>query len=171
MTAPFLTRADMRYKDSHVAACREYEIDGQRIRWKIEMIEAHFDEYLQMIHEKETDPNDGDVPQTEYWLIVDGQYTGTLNLRHHLNDSLRQWGGNIGYRIRPTARRKGYGLLQCQLGLEKARELGLDQVLITCNDDNVASYRIIEAVGGVLEDKIVTSDSPIPKRRYWVNLR
>ena len=60
--------------------------------------------------------------------------------------------------------------MQCQLGLEKAREIGLEKVLITCDDNNIGSIKIIETCGGVLENKIVTADSPIPKRRYWVTL-
>lgn len=161
----------MQYKASYIAAAREFEAEKQPFRWKLDMLDAHFDEYVQILHEKETDPEPGAVPQTEYWLIVDGEYVGSLSLRHCLNDKLRQWGGHIGYRIRPSQRRKGYGLMQCQLGLEKARELGLERVLITCDDTNTASSKIIEAVGGVLEDTIITEDSPIPKRRYWVDLR
>jgi predicted acetyltransferase len=170
MTAPFLTRAEMRYKDSYIAAAREFESEKRPLRWKLEMLEEHFDEYLQILHEKEFDPQPGFVPSTEYWLIVEGDYVGTLSLRHHLNERLLEWGGHIGYQIRPSRRRQGYGLLQCQLGLEKAREMGIERALITCDDTNIGSIKIIEACGGVLENKIVTADSPIPKRRYWVTL-
>ncbi len=170
MAAPFLARPDMMYKDSYIAGTREFEAEKRPFRWKIEMLDEHFDEYLQVLHDKEFDPDPGSVPQSEYWLIADGAYVGNLRLRHALNESLMQWGGNIGYEIRASQRGRGYGLLQCQLGLEKAREIGLERVLITCDDSNIASAKIIEACGGGLENTIVLPDSPIPKRRYWITL-
>src|SRR5690242_12786970 len=49
------------------------------------------------------------VPQTKYWLLIDGYPVGLGKLRHYLNNNLRKIGGHIGYCIRPTARGKGYG--------------------------------------------------------------
>lgn len=64
----------------------------------------------------------------------------------------------------------GYGMLICQLALHEARELGLDRVLLTCADTNVASAAIIERSGGVLQDKIMVGSRPVPTRRYWIDL-
>ena len=113
---------------------------------------------------------EGFVPATTYWLVRDGQeILGTVNLRHRLTEGLLKVGGHIGYSIRPDERGKGYGRLQCALALDKARALGLTRVLITCDSDNVASARVIEANGGVLADERVVEGGAV-KKRYWVEL-
>ena len=107
------------------------------------------------------------VPATHFWLIDGQRYLGDLDLRHCLNDSLRRYGGHIGYTIRPSERRKGYGKLVCKLGIQEARKRGIDDILITCDDDNIASCKIIEANGGVLRDKI-DNQRGVLTRRYWI---
>src|SRR3990172_1419113 len=93
----------------------------------------------------------GMVPYHTFWLVRDdARILGELRLRHRLTDSMAIEGGHIGYNIRPSERRKGYGRLQWGLGLEKARGIGLARVLVTCDDDNLPSAKIIEANGGVL---------------------
>ena len=89
-------------------------------------------------------------------------------MRHRLNDSLQRFGGHVGYKIRPSCRRRGYGALICRLGIEQARLLGIGDILITCDDDNIGSARIIEANGGVLQDRI-DNDRGVLTRRYWIH--
>jgi predicted acetyltransferase len=113
---------------------------------------------------------EGRVPATTYWLVRQGQILGPSNLRHELNDYLRKFGGHIGYSIRPSQRGKGFGILILKLTLEKARQLGLDKVLVTCDDDNFASARVIEKNGGILEGNIVDDSHKVPVRRYWIEL-
>ena len=111
------------------------------------------------------------VPYDTFWLVQDGaRILGELRLRHHLTDMLAIEGGHIGYNIRPGERRKGYGTLQLRLGLEKARELGLTRVLVTCDDDNLPSAKIIEANGGVLSGRAISPESGVPVRQYWIEL-
>ncbi|MGW6200604.1 GNAT family N-acetyltransferase [Kribbella sp. NPDC055110] len=108
------------------------------------------------------------VPAT-YWWIVDGiTYLGAITLRHALNEKLLEGGGHIGYGVRPSAR--GRGLATWALGavLDRARARGMDQVLVTCDDDNVASARTIERNGGVLED--IRETWLGLARRYWITL-
>lgn len=112
----------------------------------------------------------GIVPATYYWLVRDGVVIGRCNLRHRLNEKLEHEGGHIGYAIRPSERSKGYGTLQLALALEKARPLGLSRVLVTCDTDNVASARLIETNGGVLEDVRLSQETGKDKRRYWIEL-
>jgi predicted acetyltransferase len=57
-----------------------------------------------------------------------------------------------------------------KLTLERARELGLEWVLVTCDEDNIASAKIIERNGGVLEDMYQEDETAVPKRRYWIDL-
>jgi len=102
------------------------------------------------------------VPQTIYWLFVDGRPVGVGKFRHYLNDSLRKIGGHIGYCIRPTERGKGYGNLILEELLKKAWEKGITEALITCREDNIRSRKVIEHNGGILEDII---DGGC---RYWI---
>ncbi len=104
-----------------------------------------------------------------HWWIVDGEtYLGAIDLRHYLNAFLLEAGGNIGYSIRPSARRRGLATWALGAVLLKAPALGLDRVLLTCDDGNAASARTIESNGGVLED--VRSTDIGVKRRYWISL-
>ena len=90
------------------------------------------------------------VPSTLYWLYIDGIPVGYGKLRHRLNHHLLKIGGHIGYVIRPSARGKGYGKLLLKEILAKAKELGLEELLITCMQENAASQKVIEANAGIL---------------------
>jgi predicted acetyltransferase len=113
-------------------------------------------------------PDDGKVHASYWWIVEQDTYLGAITLRHDLNDFLREVGGHIGFGIRPSARRRGLARWALGAVLTRARALGLARVLVTCDDDNVASSRTIEANGGVLED-LRESESG-PKRRYWIEL-
>ncbi|REH41129.1 putative acetyltransferase [Kutzneria buriramensis] len=108
------------------------------------------------------EPPPGRVRGTTWWWCEGTTYLGRIAVRHELTESLRKKGGHIGYDVRPTARRLGHGTAMLAAALPKARELGLDRVLITCDEDNRGSWRIIEANGGELE---FAADGI---RRYWV---
>ena len=104
-----------------------------------------------------------------HWQIVEGDsYLGAIDLRHHLNAFLLDVGGHIGHSIRPSSRRRGLATWALGEVLPDARALGLDRVLVTCDDDTIGSARSIERNGGALED-IRTTDAGI-KRRYWITL-
>ena len=110
------------------------------------------------------------VPFSVFWLVEDDGFIGQLNLRHELNDYLRQWGGHVGFAIRPCRRRQGYGRLILALGLEECRCRGMERILVTCLEDNRASARIIEANGGVLENVLADPAGRGRLRRYWISL-
>lgn len=96
-------------------------------------------------------------------LGVDDQGREVLTyIRHRLTASLREIGGHIGYDIRPSARRHGHATAMLAAALPVARSLGIDRALLTCDADNLGSRKVIEANGGVLEDK--SGDTV----RYWV---
>ena len=165
---PFLTRPCREYKDSYIAAVYEYIEENLEPTWHPEILRSRFGEFLAVMRQAETEPLAGMAPATTYWLIAPGiGYVGDLSLRHHLNDSLRRYGGHIGYTIRPSQRGKGYGKRLCQLGIEAARQRGIGNILITCDDDNLPSRKIIEANGGQLLDRI-DNGRGVLTRRYWV---
>lgn len=91
---------------------------------------------------------EGLVPQTIYFLYIDGQPVGFGKLRHRLTEALRKDGGHIGYSIRPTARGKGYGKLLLKLLLQEARDMGIGEILVTIENENAPSIGIAIANGG-----------------------
>ena len=108
---------------------------------------------------------DGYVPGSTRWIVDDAdRLVGFMSIRHQLNQHLLEVGGHIGYAIRPSERGKGYATAATALALLECRRLGIDRVLITCDDTNVASATVIERNGGLLEDIRGV------KRRYWVDL-
>ena len=74
------------------------------------------------------------------------------------------FGGHIGYGVRPVHRRRGYATEMLRQALVIARAEEVDRILVTCDDDNTASTVIIERTGGVLDD---TPDGA-QKLRYWL---
>ncbi len=111
----------------------------------------------------------GYVPATLYFLVDDnGRIFGASHLRHELNDDLIQYGGHIGYGVRPSERRKGYSTMMLGMMLDVLRAKGYDKVLITCDDDNFGSILTIEKNGGVLENKVPNHQGI--GRRYWIVL-
>jgi predicted acetyltransferase len=103
------------------------------------------------------------VPTTYLWWIDGSAFLGRLSIRHRLAPGrvgLRN--GHIGYEVRPSARRQGHAMAMLGAALPWARRIGLDSVLLTCDDDNLASRRTIERNGGV-------PDEPIgEKLRWWI---
>lgn len=109
------------------------------------------------------------VPAHTYFLVSeDKRIIGATNIRHSLNDRLFNYGGHIGYGIRPSERRKGYASLMLSLALPIAKELGIDRALVTCDKKNTCSARTIVINGGILENEVV-EDGELTQR-YWIEL-
>ena len=104
------------------------------------------------------------VPQTIYWLYVNGQPIGYGKLRHYLNQALLQHGGHIGYVISPMNREKGYAKKLLKELLQKAKEKGIDRVLLTCDSHNLASRKVIETNNGQLKE--IKNNSCF----YWIDV-
>lgn len=111
---------------------------------------------------------DGYVPATFLVAEVEGQIVGRSSIRHELNDYLRERGGHIGYGVRPAFRKLGYATEILRQSLIIARNLGIESALVTCDDDNIGSSKVIEKCGGVLENVIELEDK-VMLRRYWVS--
>ena len=127
--------------------------------------------YLTVLNERArgVDLPPGHVPSTFLFGFDADRIVGRVSIRHELNPYLLRVGGHIGYTVVPEFRRRGYATAMLRLALEFARDtLGLDRVLVTCDDDNVGSIRTIEKNGGVLEDVVTGDDLAKPKRRYWI---
>jgi predicted acetyltransferase len=110
------------------------------------------------------------VPESTFWPMREICILGQVRLRHDLNDVLSVEGGHIGYDVRPSERRKGYGTAMLGLALEKARAIGLTRVMLTCDADNIASSRIIERNGGKLTGTATSPRTGKHIRQYWIEL-
>ena len=113
------------------------------------------------------------VKATTFWLIDNEKFIGEISIRHELNSFLINYGGHIGYEIRQSECMKGYGTKMLSMALAYCKEtLNLHKVLITCDDDNIGSIKVIENNGGILENKVKNSLSRgnVKTRRYWINI-
>ena len=110
-------------------------------------------------------------PQTTFGVFDDNKLIGGFNLRHAITGALIHHGGNIGYLVRPSERKKGFGTIMLGLALEKARELGLDKVLISCREDNIGSAKVIENNGGIYENNYYDEQFNKTYKRYWIYLK
>lgn len=106
------------------------------------------------------------VPSSVYLALRGTQAVGILNLRHSLNDFLLQQGGHIGYSTHPHHQGQGIATAMLRFGATVLRALGTNDILITCQDSNHASARVIERCGGQLENTIAAHHGTI--RRYWL---
>lgn len=110
----------------------------------------------------------GHVPNTRHYGFVDGTLVGGLSIRLELKGMLVTLGGHIGYQVLEPYRHRGYGTEMLRQALPICAELGLESVLVTCDQDNLGSRRIIEANGGVYEETISNARLRAPKLRYWI---
>jgi predicted acetyltransferase len=159
------------YKAAILNAVAEMQAIGE---WDIspDAFAARFDDMLREIaaaKDPATAPP-GVLPYEDFWLMEDDIWIGMLTLRPHINEQFLHSGGHIGYVVRPSKRRCGYGTALLRLGLDKAHERGLHHVLLTCNETNIGSRKIIEINGGQFENAVVVAGQDDQKLRYWISL-
>ena len=132
-----------------------------------------FRRYLEVLSERargeSLPPNH--VASTFLFAFAGSSIVGRVTIRHSLNAYLERFGGHIGYVVVPEFRRRGHATAILRVSLQIARDrLGLDRVLVTCDDDNVGSIKAIEKNGGILENVVTAPELDRPKRRYWFEL-
>lgn len=112
----------------------------------------------------------GLVPSSTYLGVreKDNYIVGMIDIRHYLNEYLTQVGGHIGYGVRKTERNKGYAKQMLKLALEKCKELKIKKVLITCDEDNIASEKVILSANAKLQD--IRNVDGENKKRFWIEL-
>lgn len=142
-------------KDEAIAYINEFLEYGSAING-VGSLDKCLDDYERWLIKLEEDrrrqATEEKVPADTYFLVreVDNKIIGMINIRHTLNENLRMIGGHIGYSIRPTERRKGYNKINLYLGLLRCQELGIKEVLMDCDYDNLASAKTMQALGGVM---------------------
>lgn len=112
----------------------------------------------------------GRIPAYTYFYIRedDEKIIGMINIRLALNDFLRKEGGHIGYSIRPTERRKGYGTKMVQEALTFCKTIDLQNIIISCDKINIASAGVIKNCGGTLEEEFYSETFNAIVQRYRI---
>jgi predicted acetyltransferase len=171
---PTLVRPDVRYHASFLAAMAEFAEEGRAgdqsmvggdlaTYGGVWHTRQGFARYVEDVLAAEHTPKrEGFVTDTSLWWVDGEEYVGRISIRHRLTEFLREIGGHIGYDVRRSRRREGHATAMLAAALPLAHALGIDPALITCDTDNVASRRVIEANGGALEDE------RNGKLRFWV---
>ncbi len=176
-----LVAPDGKFAATFLEMAEEFQASGEpRYEKDLPLLRTNFPAFLERLDRASRGENlpIGYVPGDEFWLLEprSQRILGIIRLRHWLTPALEERGGHIGYAIRPGERRKGYGaqilaMLLAWLrepGWQAARGLNLRRVLLTCDTNNTASARIIEANGGVLENRVRVENDLVS--RYWIDL-
>ncbi|NGP44625.1 GNAT family N-acetyltransferase [Bacillaceae bacterium SIJ1] len=173
LTKVRLIQPDVSFEKAYLEFYYDWENSGRpMIPSVIKEKPVNFQNYVKKLNDqaKGCGLPEGHVPQSTYWLIDDEkQVLGAVNIRHELTPYLERVGGHIGFGLRPSARGKGYATTMLALTLEKAKNLGLKKVLITCDFDNVASERTILQNGGRRSADEQTEEGVII-HRFWIDL-
>ncbi len=166
-----LVNPSERYSQSWQAALMEFEAENRRGFWSMLKDPYNVTGLIRQVYEFSQGINlpEGWVSNTTLWLVDHHEFKGHINIRHQLNPYLEKFGGHIGYAVRPTVRNQGYGNQILKMTLPYARQLGLKKVLITCDESNIASRKIIESNRGQLENRLI-DERGVVKLRYWINL-
>jgi predicted acetyltransferase len=117
-----------------------------------EELPGYVDELLADTREHTPRP-EGYVPSTHLWWLDGDTFLGRVHIRHRLTPFLREVGGHLGYHVVPAHRRRGHATAMLSAAVPVAAALGIDCLLVTCDDDAIASRRVIESNGGLLQDQ------------------
>lgn len=163
----------MDHKEMWIDILKEWTKTGEDVTpYALFYRQDNFDVFLKKTEESHRGINLGDhVPATTYFLVGESRdrILGAVNIRHRLNEALLLRSGHIGYGVRPSERKKGYGNEILRLALLKCRGMGMEKALVTCDKDNLASASVIIKNGGKLENEITEDDGNIIQR-YWISL-
>ena len=165
-----LIKAAAEYQEQITQMLDEWHASGEKIvPYSIRRVDYHdFSYYCDHLEVKEASGNS--VPDSTYFCLDTDRnvVVGAVNIRHYLNESLLRNGGHIGDGVRPSERGKGVATKMLFLALQECKRLGMDNVLMVCDKDNISSAKSIVNNGGILENEIIVDG--IPQQRYWITL-
>lgn len=132
-----------------------------------------FAEFIQMLDNCEKGNLDKKFSSTSSYFVTDenDKLIGSASLRHYLTaEGYNTW-GHIGYGVRPSERRKGYGVQILKMTLEEAGRKKIRKALVSSHTSNIGSVKVIESCGGTLENIVA---DPYEKgetiSRYWFDI-
>jgi predicted acetyltransferase len=175
MPASKLVRPDIEIKESFLEALDEYHREGRYKYCERGRISTDFEDFVKKLRTDRGYPHKPyqdwvePVPETVLWMVKEGHYIGTVDIRHRLNWHLEKWGGHLHFVIRPSMRGCGFGKKILQKAMPYATYLGVDTALVTVDPKNKAAIRIIEFCGGKFEDETPETEKFPARRRYWLD--
>ena len=169
-----LVRPSASFQASHETFLEEFVRLGEEVvPWIVAEPYASFGAYVSMLRKaaRGVDIPQNFVAHSTFWLVdLRNEIVAVSNLRHALNNELRDYGGHIGYGVRPTARGNGYGNEVLRRTLIEAKTLGIDRARLTCSKENHASARTIIRNGGKLDSEEYMAIHGEVVSRYWIDL-
>jgi predicted acetyltransferase len=172
MSSTRLIRPSPRLESTHRSLIREFAERGEElVPWVLAEVDDDFEKYVSRLerHSKGVDLPSGFVPSTTYWLVNGSEeILAVSNLRHELTPFLLDYGGHIGFGVRPSARRQGHATEILKRTLIEARGLGIGDVLVTCDKGNTGSAKAIVNNGGKLWDERYLEEHFCVLQRYWI---
>ena len=135
--------------------------------------EGWFERTRPVYDQKEQGLIGGQSPSFHYWAVDGERFIGEFQLRTQFTEKVLTDIGSIGYAVRPSEWGKGRGTEILRQGLEIARARGMEKVLLTIDEENAASIRVCEKLGGQLADVIEAENEAEGRhrlRRYWIAL-
>ena len=175
MSASKLVRPAVEYRDSFLDALREYHQEDRFLYHDVSRLKTDFEDFVKALRAEKGNPHQpyqewvDPVPETVTWLVKDGEYLGTCDIRHRLNWHLEKWGGHIHFTIRPSMRGRGFGRKILLKAMPIANYLGIETALLTIDPENSAAIRVVESCGGQLEDELPETDQFPARLRYWLD--
>lgn len=164
----------LRYREQYYEVQSEYHAAGEEATFGLHFAEPDFEDVLKAVDDwaKGVNLPPGEGRRKVFWLVRDhdDRLLGTLNIRSLETEYFVTVGGNIGYSVRPTERRKGYATRMLSLALDECRRSGLETALVTCNPGNAASIGTITKNGGVLEGEVTDREGE-RYLRFRIDLR
>ena len=165
-----LVKLDKRYKKHLIDMMEEWYATGEEIiPYAIRRLDFRdFDNYMNCLEIKD---DKGDlVPDSTFFCLDEERdiFVGAVNIRHYLNDSLLLNGGHIGDGVRPSERKKGVATKMIALALEECKKIGIDEILIVCDKENIGSSKSIQNNGGILENEVIIDG--IVEQRFWISI-
>lgn len=163
-----LVKPSIHYKESFIEAIIEFQNEGSYKNFDSTSPEESFNNFLRKLENKEKGVSlpEGVPKESTRWLVLGNEFIGAVSWMHELVGESSHVEGSVSYGVRPSKRNMGYGTQALKLIIPLVREIGMDRVLVVCDDDNIGSIKVIESNGGVLESKIEVGGQV--RRRYWV---
>lgn len=142
-----IEKINLKHKEAILEMCKEYNLNNEDYNGAFFIKDiADYEDKIKELDNASNGilENPSFVPYTCYVFIESDKIVGVGSIRHHLNEYLEKFGGHIGYSIRPTERKKGYGSKALELLINQAKKMNIEKILITCNINNIGSKKVIE---------------------------
>lgn len=105
-----------------------------------------------------------------YFNVWNNKIVGAINTIWNLSKLMLQFGGHIGYGIRPTERRKGFNKRNLYLGMFEAKKMGLNKVMLDCDVNDFGSDRTLKALGVEHERTKIDPSDGLLINVYWFDV-